>query len=71
MARIQTTTPQSVLHFNDVDKMAKADDEFEVDINIGDCDIDLLDRDLYSSIDGNEACNLRVQVDVGLEFFHS
>ena len=57
--------------FNDVDKMAKADDEFEVDINIGDCDIDFLDRDLYSSVDGNKACNLCVQVNVGLEFFHS
>lgn len=52
---------------DDLDEMAQAHDELQVDVHVGDRDVDLLDRDLHARVDLHETGDFGVQVDVGLE----
>jgi hypothetical protein len=47
--------------------MSEPDDEFKLRVNICDCDIDFLDGDLDTGVDGYKACDVGVEIDVCLK----
>lgn len=57
--------------FYDIDKMAESDNKLKVDIDIGNGNVDLLNRNLYTSVDLHKACNFCVQVEIRLQLLYN
>lgn len=50
--------------------MAETHDEFELCIDVDDCEVDFLDRHGDAGVDGDEASNVGVEVDIGFEILN-
>ena len=55
---------------DDVDEVAEADDQLELGLHIDDGEVDFLDREGYAGVDGDEAGDVGVEVDVRSQVFH-
>jgi hypothetical protein len=52
---------------DNLNEVAESHNKFEVDIDIGNGDVDLLHRNLNTSIDLHKACNLGMKIQIGLQ----
>ena len=55
---------------DDVDEVAEADDQLELGLHIDDSEVDFLDRERHAGVDGDEAGDVGVEVDVRSQVFH-
>jgi hypothetical protein len=55
---------------DDIGEVAQPHDELERGVDVGDGQVDLLDRDLDSRVDGNELGDVGIEIDVGGEIVH-
>ena len=52
---------------DDVDEVAETDDQLELGLDVDDGEVDVLDGEGYARVDGYQAGDVGVEVDVGLQ----